>query len=253
MSSATYLLFAFCVALATYVQNLSGFAFSLILLGLVGVLRLASIHDAANAATVLTLANAAVYFRQRGLKPEWRVMKPAIPASWLGVALGVAALHWLSAHAVDALRMLLGIAILVCALLLLRRGPPLPQVSRPGSFMLIGGLSGLLGGLFSSAGPPLVYLMYRQPLARELVQQCLILMFALNALLRLALVLAGGDFSHQALLLSACAVPVVYAVNTLQHRYPLQLDLRKTQLLVGALLMLTGAMLLGSGLLFFSN
>lgn len=248
MSAASCLAFALCVALATYVQNLTGFAFSLILLGLVGLLQLAQIHDAANAATVLTLVNAAVYFRQRGLRPEWRLMKPAMPGSWLGVALGVAALHWLSAHAVDGLRMLLGAAILVCAALLLRRGPALPQVSRPATFALIGTLSGLLGGLFSSAGPPLVYLMYRQPLARELVQQCLILMFALNALLRLALVLAGGDFSREALLLSAGAVPVVYAINTLQHRYPTRLEPRRIQLLVGLLLMLTGVLLLASGL-----
>ncbi len=46
------LVFMQCVALATYAQNLTGFAFSLILLGLVSVFHMASEHDVANAAMV---------------------------------------------------------------------------------------------------------------------------------------------------------------------------------------------------------
>jgi len=43
------LVFMACVALATYAQNLTGFAFSLILLGLVSVFHIASVSDTANA------------------------------------------------------------------------------------------------------------------------------------------------------------------------------------------------------------
>lgn len=247
----TYLLFSACVALATYMQNLTGFAFSLILLGLVGSLQLAPIADAANAATVLTLVNAAVYFNRQPLTAQWRVMLPAMPSSLFGVLLGVWLLHWLSSNAVEGLRALLGVSIIACALLLMRPAPPLAALSGPRAFAFVGALSGVLGGLFSSAGPPLVYHMYRQPLERQVVQHCLLLMFACNALLRLLLVAGGGEFSVQALRLTACAVPVVYLVNQLQHRFPSKLDRRATQYVVAALLLGSGTMLLGSSLKFW--
>ena len=57
------LVFMLCVALATYAQNLTGFAFSLILLGLVSVFHVASVHDAANAAMVLTLSQSGLVAR----------------------------------------------------------------------------------------------------------------------------------------------------------------------------------------------
>ncbi len=47
--------FVACAAAASWLQNLTGFAFALILLGSTAVLNIASVPDAANAATVLTL------------------------------------------------------------------------------------------------------------------------------------------------------------------------------------------------------
>ena len=105
-------------------------------------------------------------------------------------------------------------------------------------------LSGLLGGLFSTSGPPLVYYLYRQPLERELVRSTLLLVFAFGSLVRLALVLPTGQFSLHALLLAVCAVPVVYAVTRLHHRMQPRLSLGALQRLVAGLLLLTGATLL---------
>ena len=79
------LVFMACVALATYAQNLTGFAFSLILLGLVSVLHVASVGDTANAATVLSLINAWTYFRARPGVVPWQLMKPALNGSTVGV------------------------------------------------------------------------------------------------------------------------------------------------------------------------
>ena len=139
-----------CVGLATYAQNLTGFAFSLILLGLVSVFDIASVNDAANAATVLSLINAWTYFRARPGPVPWQLMKPALNGSTVGVIVGLMLLVWLSGSAVSWLRGLLGVSILICAVLLLLQGKPLPAVSGRTSFALIGGLSGVLGGLFST-------------------------------------------------------------------------------------------------------
>jgi uncharacterized protein len=241
----TYLYFAACVALATWVQNITGFAFALILLGLVSGLQLSSVADAANAASVLSLVNGLVYFRGHRAAPPWRLVRPALGPSVLGVLVGVALLQWLSGHAVHVLRALLGLAIVACAVLLLARRSPLAQVSSPQSFAVAGAVSGVLGGLFSTAGPPLVYHLYRQPLDALLIQRGLLLMFAVGAAVRLLLVGLAGAFSSTALYLSLAAVPVVFVVNAAQRRWPARLDARKTRCWVGGLLVLTGGLLLG--------
>lgn len=229
-----------CVAIATYVQNLTGFAFGLILLGLVSVLRLASVPDAANAATLLTLANTVSYFRLHPLKPEWRVVRPAILPSLAGVAGGVALLAWLSSNAALALRGLLGVAIVACAVLLLVSTSPRETISSRVSFRAIGLLSGLMGGMFSSAGPPLVFHMYRQPLQRDIVQQCLVLMFGINQLLRLVLILASGRFTAHSIALGLSAFPVVYAVTWWQHRHPPRMSAGMIRRATAGLLMCAG-------------
>lgn len=235
-----------CVAFATYAQNLTGFAFSLILLGLVSVFHVASVSEAANAAMVLTLVNAFTYFRARPGSVPWRLMKPALNGSTVGVIVGLMLLAWLSGGAVAWLRGLLGVSILGCAALLVLQARPLVQVSGPLSFAVIGGLSGILGGLFSSSGPPIVFHMYRQPLDRELVRRALLLMFAFNALVRLVIVLPTGQFSAYSALLAGCALPVVYAVTTLHHKRPLQVSPTVLKWLVSGLLAAAGATLIAS-------
>jgi uncharacterized membrane protein YfcA len=240
------LVFMACVAVATYAQNLTGFAFSLILLGLVSVFHIASVSDTANAATVLSLINAWTYFRARPGVVPWQLMKPALNGSTVGVIVGLVLLTWLSGGAVNWLRGLLGVSILGCAVLLVTQGKPLPAVSGRASFAVIGGLSGVLGGLFSSSGPPIVFHMYRQPLDRELVRRALLLMFAFNSLVRLVIVVPTGHFSWYSALLAGCAMPVVYAATRLHHRLPNKLRPRTLKWLVGGLLAAAGATLIAT-------
>lgn len=237
------LAFMACVALATYAQNLTGFAFSLILLGLVSLFHIASVSETANAAMVLTLINAWTYFRARPGPVPWKLMKPALNGSTVGVLAGLMLLAWLSGGAVAWLRGLLGVSILLCALLLVLQGRPRPVVSSGTSFALIGALSGVLGGLFSSSGPPIVFHMYRQPIDRELVRRGLLLMFAFNALVRIAVVLPTGQFSWRSAWLAGCAVPVVYGVTRLHHRLPSRLSPATLKRLVAGLLAAAGATL----------
>ena len=240
------LVFMACVALATYAQNLTGFAFSLILLGLVSVFHIASVSDTANAAMVLSLINAWTYFRARPGVVPWQLMKPALNGSTVGVIVGLMLLTWLSGGAVDWLRGLLGASILVCAVLLVMQGRPLAAVSGRASFAAIGALSGVLGGRFSSSGPPIVFHLYRQPLERELVRRALLLMFAFNSLVRLVIVVPTGHFSWHSALLAACAMPVVWGVTRVHHRLPSKLPPRILQWVVGALLAAAGSTLLAS-------
>lgn len=239
-----FLAFLASVALASYAQNLTGFAFSLILLGLVSVLHIASIADTANAAMVLTLVSAWTYFRTHRAPPPWALVRPAMVGSALGVAGGVALLGWLSGSSLVLLRALLGVCVLGCALLLVARGDQGAVPLKPWRFAWVGMLAGVLGGLFSTSGPPLVYYLYRQPLDRETVRRALLLLFAFGAAVRLVLVLPTGQFSLRAVLLAACAIPVVYGVTRWHHHMQPRWSVGTLQRVVAGLLGLTGVLLL---------
>lgn len=240
----SYLLFLLCVALATVAQNLTGFAFALILLSLVAVFELATIHDAANAATLLSLVNAWSYFRLRRARPAWRWLRPVLAGSLVGVVAGVILLFWLGTHSSQALRALLGGCIIGCAVLLMLQRSGRATVSSRGSFGVAGLLSGLLGGLFSVPGPPLVYHMFRQPLPAEEIRRALIASFAFASLARLVLVLAAGGMTRESLLLAAGALPVVYVITWAQHRIGFAPSPGLLRVAVTVLLVLSGVVLL---------
>jgi hypothetical protein len=244
----THALFLMFVALAAYAQNLTGFALALILLGLVGATDLVPLPDTVNAMTVMTLTNACTFLYRRWPVQLERSLLPAVAASIPGTIAGMVLMSWLAGAAYEVLRLLLGLSIVLCALLLWRAAKPLKAVSSRGAFVLAGGISGLLGGMFSASGPPLVYLMYRQPLTHARIQESLILFFGVGSLLRLAIVIVAGRFSMHAVGLTAEAIPVVFAVTAFAAGRPPPLSLGLLRAVVCGLLVVTGAGLIGAAL-----
>ncbi|HEU0199771.1 MAG TPA: TSUP family transporter [Burkholderiaceae bacterium] len=238
---ATHALFLLFVALAVYAQNLTGFALALILLGLIGVTDLVPLTDAVNAVTVMIVVNAFTFLYRRWPLQLERSLWPAVVASLLGAVAGIVLLTWLAGAAYQVLRFVLGIFIVACALLLWRAAKPLASASPARSFVWVGGLSGVLGGMFSAAGPPLVYLMYRQPWTTARIQEALILFFGIGALLRLAIVVPTGHFSPHAMQLAVEAVPVVFLVTAFAAGRPTPLSPRLLKAAVCMLLVATGA------------
>lgn len=243
----THLLFVSFVALGVYAQNLTGFALALILLGLVGVTDLVPLPDAVNAVTVIIIVNALMFFYRRRTARIERAILPAVAASLAGALVGMALLTFLAASAYQVLRMILGFSVAICALLLWRTTTPLSETSSAGYFTVVGSLSGVLGGMFSAAGPPLVYAVYRQPWAIERVQESLIFSFAAGAVLRLVVMGFSGHFSEFAVLLTAEAVPVALLVTALTATHAPPISKAALKNIVCVLLICSGfGMLLSS-------
>ena len=234
------------VALASMCQNLTGFAFGLIFVGVAGALHLMPIADAANVACLLSLVNGVVYLRSHPFEPRWDVLKPLAITSLLGTLLGLGLLGWLSGAALGGLRMVLGLAIVLCAVVLLLQKTQRSTPSLWPATWLAGSLAGVLGGLFSTSGPPLVYHLYRQPLSHMVVRQSLLALFLMGNVLRWLVVIAMGDLAWSSVLTSAAALPVVALVTWYFAKHPLPLSQRLLQWLVCALLMLSGGSLLAS-------
>lgn len=240
MSISQYLLFLACVALATYAQTMTGFAFGLVLLGLSGVFQLASVSEVANVVSVLSLVNAAVTLARAKPQVNWSLIRPAMASSLVGVGAGVAALAWISGSMGVLLQLLLGCTILGCAVLLIARAQPLSHVSSRGSFVFFGAISGVLGGLFSSAGPPMVYHLYRQPLPLAAIRNSLLILFSLNAIVRLALVTGQGAFMASSFWLSLLALPIVIGVTWVARRYSTAGSMKTVKRMVFVLLLAAG-------------
>lgn len=232
--------FGVCVVVATCAQSITGFALALILLGLSGLFELAPLADVANVATVVSLFAAAISLRGTHQSLDRPILKGTVIGSVFGVAAGVGLLYWLSANVVLLLRLLLGLVVIACAIVVLVRTEPLPQRSSPASFHRYGFLSGVLGGLFAASGPPLVYHYYRQPLPLGAVRDTLVAALAAGGVIRLVMVVATGQFSLRSLWLCALAVPIAMGVTWWFKRRPPPWDRGLVLKIVCGLLMVTG-------------
>ena len=249
MSLTQTALFLLCVALATCAQSLSGFAFALVLLGLAGLLELAPLTDLANVATMLALANALVALRGSRRQLDVPALRDLTLGGVAGILLGVLLLGWLSTNVTLVLRLVLGLTVIACAVVVLTEAAALRERSPASTFRLWGALSGLLTGLFATGGPPLVYHFYRQPMALKTVRDTLVATLAASSLLRLVVVIPAGQFSANALKLSLLAAPLVFGLSWWLERHPPGWSRAAVLRLVCALLLLTGLGLIVPALL----
>jgi uncharacterized protein len=237
---ATHVAFLVFVAGAVYAQALTGFALALILLGLVGATNLVPLTDAVNATTIIGFCTAWLFlYRNRALRIE-KVLVPTVVASAAGVVVGALLLVWLAGTAYQVLRLVLGASIVACALSLWHAAQPLPAMSSAKTFAVTGGIAGIMGGMFSAGGPPLVYLLYRQPKPLAWIRQSLMVFFGFTTSLRLFIVVPSGQFSLFALQLAVEALPVVFLMTYFAVHHPLPLSPKLFRGIICVLLIATG-------------
>ncbi len=246
MNSADFLLLLGIVAFASYAQAVTGFAFGLILMGSAILLNLAPVATVAILISLLSLCNCAVALYRNCGNLDRQLILPSLLASTVCLLLGYWILSALSARGAYWLQVLLGLAIVLSSLLLIFRPHPKPQRSGTLSFLFFGGLAGLMSGLFSTSGPPLVYQFYRQPVAQKAIRDSLLLIFALTSIQRLAVVTVAGELTGELLLLATSALPAVLVLTWVGRQWPPRVSdhtLRRTAfsllLVAGVSLMLT--------------
>ena len=237
---STHVTFLAFVAVGVYAQALTGFALTLILLGLVGATNLVPLTDAVNASTIISFSTAWTFLYQRRALRVERVLLPTLVASAAGIVAGALLLAWLAGTAYQVLRLIVGASIALCALSLWGAARPLPSLSSPTVYALTGGLSGLMAGMFSAPGPALVYLLYRQPMPIARIQESLLLIFGLGTTLRLLVIVPSGQFSLFSLQLALEALPVVFIVTSYAARRAPLLSPKLIKALVCVLLIATG-------------
>lgn len=243
MSGGVLLAFLVLAGAAAYAQTLTGFAFGLITMGGVGLTGLLSLPDAAMIVSVLTLVNATQMLLKGWRDVAWRefafVMATSIPMLFVGYWL----LEWLAGTRADLLRLILGLVIIVSSFQLARKPEPLAKQSSDGSFLFFGAIAGVMGGMFSTAGPPLVYHFYRQPMPLVKIRETLVTVFALNAVFRIGLVIVSGDLPSTSTLSGLLAIPAVMGATYAARRWPPPISPATMRRIVFVLLFLSGVSL----------
>lgn len=235
-------------ALGAWSQTLTGFALGLIVMSGSTLFGLLPVPTAAAIISVLVLVNGAMVLSRDWRHADRGVLVAATLAAMPGIALGLWLLHWMAGEALDMLRLILGVFIAAAAAQLVRRPDPWPERSGNGAFAAAGAMGGVMGGLFATSGPPLIWLIYRQPLALDTIRVTLVSYFCLTQLWRLGLVAAGDGFDRTTLIALSGAVPAIALGTWLARRFPPPVSpllLRRAALM---LLFLSGAALIATAL-----
>jgi uncharacterized protein len=225
---------------AAYVQTLTGFALGLVMMGGIGLTGLMLLPDAAVLVSVLTLVNAMLVLARGWSDVAWKEFRLLIGASILSLVAGYGMLELLAGTSLDWVRLVLGLAIVASSIQLLFRPHTLPHRSPKATFIGFGAVAGLMGGLFSTSGPPLVYLLYRQPLPHVSVRETLLLVFAVNAVVRLGTVVAADRVPPMSTWWTLLAIPAVVLFTALARRWPPPVSVLTLRRLTFVLLLASG-------------
>lgn len=232
--------FLFIVGVGSYLQAFTGFALGIFVLGAVVMLKLVSLETTAIAINIMMVVNTAVALRGNvhlmNRKLFVRTLVGVIP----GVPVGLWLLDTLAARNTQLLQFALGVLVLAAGATLFAQPKPRTSASSTGSFAVAGAVGGVLGGLFSVPGPPVIYHFYVQPMALEQVRLTLLGIFGTVSLLRLFLLGADGGLSQEALYLGGLSIPVVAATTALFMKYPPPLSEIAVRRAVSALLSAMG-------------
>lgn len=241
----------FIITVGTYIQTATGFGFGLIVMGIGGALGLLPIADLAFIASALSLVNGVsglyggvwrhALFKQMGV-----FLCAALPM----VAVGLYWLDHLGQYALNTLQALLGVVMILVCVSALLRPEPRAEESPKWHFGVSGVLAGVLSGLFSTAGPPISYLMYRQPVELVVIRATLLTVFLVLASFRSSTAILSGMVSESVWWVCLLGAPIVLAGTYLSRRYLLSLLSAKfVKRLAMAMLFLSGAVLLVKAML----
>ncbi len=230
--------------LGSYVQSITGFAFGLIVMSVVGLFSLVPLDIAAFAVSVLSMTNAATglyggAWKQVNAKNLLAFFISSTPM----IVIGVYLLDYFGKNALNWLQLFLGITIILACLMSLVKPKKSTQPSGSSGYFVFGALSGILGGLFSTAGPPISYFMYRQPISIEVIRSTLLSVFFVSNVLRITIMGGSGQITTPMVWISLIGFPCVVITALLAKRYPPKISPQIIKRIALALLLFSGVSL----------
>jgi uncharacterized membrane protein YfcA len=228
------------LALATVLQTLSGFGFGLMVVSSFTLFNIMPLTATTFVVSFLSLFNSVSLVLKNTQHVNKRAFGLLLVSGIPFMGIGYALLEYLSAGMTSLLNLLLGMAILsCCGLLLVKRQHNKPSGGTTG-FTIAGAMGGLLGGLFSTFGPPVVFQCYRQNWPIHEIRCTLLAVFSITALLRLAIVPLGTLPSQEIFVSSLCAVPVILLFTRIGRLIAARVQASFVRILALSMLSLSG-------------
>lgn len=229
MFDASLVILLLAVLLGCYLQTISGFATGMVVMGIAAGFNVVPVATAAIIVGVIAFANGLVVlghasYRGQLHQVQWGITGMLLLGMTPAIVFGVWLLGYLSNEAVLASRLILGCFITAGAVLLILKPHPRETLTSNLGWVGTGVIGGTFGGLFSVSGPPLVYVIYRQPLLIEQIRVTLIATFTMTALVRLIVVFYEGDLTRDVLALCLLSMPVVFIGTFLGNQFPPKLN-----------------------------
>jgi uncharacterized membrane protein YfcA len=224
MVSYFALTFMVGAALGSYIQTMTGFALGIVVTGVVALSGAAPIANTADALSIIGLINAAVVLPKMGKHIDWPGLLRIMLALTPGMIAGVVLLDILSSQHSTVLRLLAGVIVLMGGATLFLQPRPAEKPSGPLSTGTLGVIAGVMSGLFSLPGPPVVYHYYRQPVSLQTVRATLITIFTILSIFRLITVQMQTGISMVSVQIALLSIPVVTVGSWLGVRFPPRLS-----------------------------
>lgn len=241
----TLLPFMAIIAVATYVQSVAGFALGMIVMGTVTTFNLVPIAFTSVIISSVTLMNSLFILKNSFNQLNRRLVMMTVAGLLPGMFVGLMLLEYLSDDFDDILQTILGVAIIGAGISMILKSPHKERKeSKPLAFLTAGTASGILNGMFSMGGPPLVYIFYRQPHTLNLIRLYLLSIFFVSSLSRITMVGLRGELTLDMLLFSTVCIPIVLGVSWIARRYPPPISLDTMRKIAFFMLMVIGVSLL---------
>lgn len=235
-------------ALAAWVQTLTGFALGLILMGATGLLGLMPLPQAAAVTSVLVIINGAQVLWHGWRDLDRRVLALLMIGAMPALAGGYWLLEWMAGQALEALRLTLGAVVAIAAVQLSLRPRHRATLSGAPAFVLAGVAGGLMGGMFATSGPPVIWQLYRQPMPLAAVRVTLVGLFFVTQIFRLGLVAATTGIGAPIVMSAAGAAPAVILGTWAARRFPPPVAALTVRRLALGLLLLSGVAMVATSL-----
>ncbi len=220
MDFDSLILLILVIGVATYFQTVTGFGMGMIVMGTASGFGIAPMALVAAVVSLISLVSSAVALRGCLHLIDWRAIRAILIGVLPSIIAGVMLLDYLSGTASKILQFLLGATITYSGIVFALRPSQLPERSSDRAFLFSGLLSGLSGGLFGLAGPPVIFLFYRQPMAAQAIRSMLLLVFASTSLTRSVFVATQGGLTGEVWVLTAAAALLAVPIAFFAKRYP---------------------------------
>jgi len=170
-----------------------------------------------------------------------KALIPLVLGSFIGTLLGT---YFLKSFANDILQKLLGIVIIIFSLNLLRKQNQEVNILPVPVGVVTGTISGILGGMFGTSGPPFVIYLAHQIKTKDVLRATLIGLFAFDFTWRLGVFIVTGLITKDVLLMTLYLTPALILGTLLGKKSFVTINEEQYRKLVVILLVITGALLI---------